>query len=62
MSSIEPNDAGGEVDGGEEVARGLVVAGCDRAKLLEPGEEILHQVTLLIEIAVVFATGPAVGL
>ena len=52
MSSIEPNDAGGKVDGSEEVAGGLVIAGCDGAELLEPGEEVLNQVPFLLEVAV----------
>ena len=53
MSSIEPNDGGGEVNGGEEVAGGLVVAGGDGAELLELGEEILDQVARLVEVSVV---------
>ena len=44
MSSIEPNDGGGEVDGGEKVARSFVVAGCDGAILLKLGEEVFDQV------------------
>ena len=42
-----------QVDGGEEVARGLVVAGCDGAELLEFGEEVLDQVARPVEMAVV---------
>jgi hypothetical protein len=55
VSSIEPNDTGGEVDGSEEVLGGLVVAGCDGAELLESGEEVLDQMTRLVEIAVIGA-------
>jgi len=40
------------VDCSQEVACGLVVACCDSAILLEPGEEVLDQVTLLVEVAV----------
>jgi hypothetical protein len=43
MSSIQPNDGGGEVYGGEKVARGLVEAGCDGAILLEPGKAVFDQ-------------------
>ena len=48
MSSIKPNDAGSEVDCGEEVAGGLIITGCDGAELLEPGEEVLDQMARLI--------------
>jgi hypothetical protein len=48
VSSIEPNDAGGEIDSSEEVAGGLVVAGGDGAELLEPGEEVLDQMAGLV--------------
>ena len=44
MSSIEPDDGCGEVDGAEEVDRPLVVAGRDRPVLLQLGEEVLDQV------------------
>ena len=44
LSSIEPNDAGDEeLDGSQEVPRGLLVAGGDRTKLLDLGEEVLDQ-------------------
>ena len=46
LSSIKPNDADDELDGGQEVARGLLVAGGDRAKLLDLGEEVLDQMAL----------------
>ena len=57
MSSIEPGDGGGEVDGGEKVARGLVVSCCDGAILLEPGEEVFDQMPCLVEVLVI-AAGP----
>jgi hypothetical protein len=53
VSSIEPNGAGCEVDGGEEVAGGFVVASGDGPELLEPGEEILDQVAFLVEVAII---------
>jgi hypothetical protein len=40
------------VDRGEEVAGGLIVAGCDGAELLELGEEVLDQVARLIEVPI----------
>ena len=61
MSSNEPNDGGGEVDGGEEVARGFIVAGGDGAILFEFGKEVFNPVARLIEIPVVFALDFAVG-
>jgi hypothetical protein len=47
VSSIEPNDSGSKVEGGEEILRGLVVACGDRAELLELGEEVFDQVRSL---------------
>lgn len=52
MSSIEPNDRGGEVDSCQEVACGFVVAGCDGSVLLEPDEEILDQMPFFVDMPV----------
>jgi hypothetical protein len=41
---LSQNDAGDEMDGGEEVPSGLLVSGGDRAKLLDLGEEIFDRV------------------
>jgi hypothetical protein len=46
---IEQNGARGEVNGSKKVARGLVVARCDSAELLEFSEERLDQVVLFAE-------------
>jgi hypothetical protein len=54
VSSIEPNGSGGEVDGGEEISGGFVVAGGDRPELLELAEEILDQMALFVEFAIEF--------
>ena len=62
MSSIEPDDAGCQVDGGQKVRGTLVVARRDRPKLLELGEEILNQVTRLVQILVIGTLVPTVGL
>jgi hypothetical protein len=62
VPSIEPGDGGYEVDRGEEVAGALVVAGRDRPVLLELGEEVPDQVAGLVEVPVVRAGVPAVGL
>lgn len=61
MPSIEPGDAGGQVDGGQEVCGSLVVAGRDRPELLELGEEVLDQVTRLVQILVIGTRVSAVG-
>lgn len=53
MSSIEPNDRSGQINGAEEVAGGLVVAGGDAAILLELGEELLDQVTRPVQVFVI---------
>jgi hypothetical protein len=37
-----PNGCGGQVNGGEEVASGFIVARGDGAEELEPGEEVLE--------------------
>lgn len=62
MSSIESDDRGGEVDCPEKVASGLVVAGGNSAILLEFVEEILDQMTRLIQMPVIFARLLAVAL
>jgi hypothetical protein len=60
VSSIEPNDCCGQMDSGEEVLGGFVVAGGDGAELLELGEEILDQVPGLVELAIVVPRSPSV--
>ena len=49
------------MDGGEKVAGGPAVAGSDGTELLEPGEEVLDQVTHLIEVLVVGEIAGAVA-
>jgi hypothetical protein len=48
VSSNEPDEGSGEVDGGEEVACGFVIAGSDGAKKFEFGEEVFDQVACLV--------------
>jgi hypothetical protein len=48
VSSIEPNDGGGEVDGGKKVSGGFVVARGNRAILLELAVEILNEMPRLV--------------
>ena len=62
MSSIEPDESGGEVNAGQEASCGLVVAGGNGPELLELGEEVLDQVTRLVQGCVVRARVLAVGL
>ncbi len=50
------------MDGGEEVARGFVIAGGDGAEEFEFGEEIFDQVASLVELFIVFPLHRAVGL
>jgi hypothetical protein len=50
------------VHGGEEVSRGLVVTGGDRAILLQPGEEVLDQVPRRVEVAIEFSGLLPIGL
>ena len=61
MSSIEPNSGCGEVDGGEEVAFGLVVSRGNGTKLLELGEEVLDQMACLVEVAIIVTDHLTVG-
>jgi hypothetical protein len=53
VSSIEPNDGGGELDRGDEVASGFVVACGDGSELLELGEEVFNQVARRVEVTVI---------
>lgn len=62
MSSIKPDHAGRQINGGEEVACGLIVTGCDRAVLFEFGEEVLNQVTSGVEMAIQFPGLLPIGL
>jgi hypothetical protein len=48
------------MDGGEEVARGFVVACGDGPELLELGEEGLDQMPCLVEVSIVAAVNPTV--
>lgn len=52
MSSIEPDCSGGEIDGGEEIPGGFVVARGDGAELFEFAEEIFDQGARLVEFLV----------
>ena len=49
MSSIKPDCSGGEVEGGEKIFGGFIVARGDGAELFEFAEEILDQVARLVE-------------
>ena len=53
VSSIKPDYSGRQMDGTEEVARGLVVTGGGGPVPLEPGKKILDQVSRLVEVAVI---------
>jgi hypothetical protein len=55
------HDAGDKQDGGEEVSRGLFVAGGDRAELLDPGKEVLDQMARRIKLPIIVARGGPVG-
>src|SRR3954454_18144138 len=52
MSSLEPDERGGEVNAGQEASCGLVLAGGDGPELLELGEEVLDQMPGLVEVCV----------
>ena len=49
------------MNGGEEVPRGLLVAGGYRAKLLDLGEEVLNQMARRIKLSVIVARHGPVG-
>ena len=49
------------MDGGEEVPRGLLIAGGDGTKLLDLGEEVLDQMARRIKLAVIAAWRGPVG-
>ena len=52
MSSIEPDERGGEVNAGQEASGGLVVASGNGPELLELGKEVLDQMPGLVEVCV----------
>ena len=52
VSSIEPDCSGGEMDGGQEIPGGFVVAGSDDAELFEFGKEIFDEDARFIEFLV----------
>ncbi len=62
MSSIEPDQGGGEMDAAEGVPGSFVVAGCDGAELLELGEEVLDEMARLVEVLVVVPGDLTIGL
>lgn len=49
MSSFEPSEGAGQVDGGEEISGGLLVACRDGSEMLEDVEKSFDQVALAIE-------------
>jgi hypothetical protein len=55
VSSIEPDDSGGEADGGEEISHDGVAAGGGGPELPESAEEILDRMTRLVEVAIKLA-------
>jgi hypothetical protein len=61
VSSIEPDDSGGEIDGGKEVLPAFVVPCGNGSELLEFGKEVLDEVTGFVEIGVIGARRLAVG-
>jgi hypothetical protein len=52
---MEPDDAGGKMNGGEEVACDLIITRGDRAKLLEFGEEVLDQMPRRVHMTIEFS-------
>ena len=61
VSSNEPNGAGSQVDGGEEVTSSFIVAGGESAEEFEFGEEVLDQMAGFVEVFVVEALLFAIG-
>src|SRR5215207_10281861 len=52
VSSIEPDESGGQVNAGQEASCSLVIAGGNRPELLKLGEKALDQVSGLVEVFV----------
>src|SRR5215204_141814 len=52
VSSIEPDESGGQVNAGQEASCGFVVAGGNGPELLELGKEVLDQMPGLVEVFV----------
>lgn len=59
---MKPDDGRSQLDGGEGMASGFVVACGDSAELFEFAEEILDQMACLIEFLIVGALDCTVGL
>ncbi|ESZ53698.1 hypothetical protein X729_31105 [Mesorhizobium sp. L103C131B0] len=62
VSSVEEESYSDELNGGEEITRGLVIAGGDGAEVLEPVEEPLDEIALAVEREIGLARRDAVGL
>lgn len=61
MSSIEPDDCGGKVDCGEEIARGFVISRRDCPIEFEFAEEIFDEMSGLVGVVVVIAKVDPIG-
>ena len=61
MSSIKPNDAGGQLNRGQEVPYCFVIASCYPSKLLEPGEEVLNQMARRVHVSIEWSRLLAIG-
>jgi hypothetical protein len=55
VSSIKPDDGGGEIDGPQECCGAFVIPGCNAPKLLEFGEEVFNPVSGFIPFRILFA-------
>lgn len=62
MSSVEEESYGDELDGGKEIARGLVTACGDGAEVFEFVEQRLDEIALAVECEIGLARDEAVGL
>jgi hypothetical protein len=60
LSSIEPHDARGQIDGGQKVARRLIIAGGNGTELFDLSKEILDQMACVVEMMIVAPRGATV--
>ncbi len=61
MSSIEPDDSGGEVHAAKKGASTFVVSGSDASDLLDATEETLGQIAAFVDVLIERARVESVG-
>ena len=61
MSSVKKDNRSSQVDGSEKADGAFIVAGSERAVLLEFGEEVFNQMARFIEVRIIRARLEPIG-